>query len=108
MSPGGLKRICFYVPDFGSMPTRSSTSWIAAVYTLTYVAPEKERTWKNWYVLSGVANNMVFYYRRWYLEDSIGSIEFNFLKELSPLYDKLIPAMTQELSFTETSPKIEP
>ena len=73
-------------------------------YTLTYIAPEHERNWKNWYVLSGITNNTVFYFRRWYVEDSVVSIEFIFPKELAPLYDKLIPAMTQELSFTETSP----
>jgi hypothetical protein len=77
-------------------------------YTVTYVAPEKERAWKDWYVLSGVANNMVFYYRRWYVKDSVGSIEFVFPKELSPLYDKLIPVMTQELAFTETTRKVDP
>jgi hypothetical protein len=73
-------------------------------YTLTYIAPEHEQNWKNWYVLSGVMNNTAFYFRRWYVQDSVVSIEFIFPKDLAPLYDKLIPAMTQELSFTETSP----
>ncbi len=77
-------------------------------YTLTYVAPEKERNWDNWYVLSGVANNTVIYYRRWYLEDSVGSIEFVFPKELSTLYDKLIPTMTQDVVFAGMAPKIAP
>ena len=77
-------------------------------FILTYVAPEKERAWKDWYVLSGVANNNVFYYRRRYLKDSVGSIEFIFPKELSPLYEKLIPVMTQELAFSETAPKVDP
>ncbi len=71
-------------------------------YTLTYIAPEKDDNWKNWYVLSGVTNNTVFYYRRWYFEKSVGSIEFIFPKELAPLYDKLIPTMTQELVFSAT------
>jgi hypothetical protein len=77
-------------------------------WTVTYAAPEKENTWKDWYVLSGVANNMVFYYRRWYVKDSIGSIEFVFPKELSALYDNLIPVMTKELAFTQTTPKVDP
>jgi hypothetical protein len=77
-------------------------------YTLTYVAPERDQNWKNWYVLSGVKNNTAFYFRRWYVEDSVVSIEFLYPKELDPLYDKLIPMMTQELVYAATSPKINP
>lgn len=68
-------------------------------YTFTYIAPEKEENWKNWYVLSGLTNDTVFYFKRWYLADGIGSIEFTFPVELRPLYDRLIPAMVQQLSF---------
>lgn len=68
-------------------------------YTFTYVAPEKEENWKNWYVLSGLTNDTVFYFKRWYLADGIGSIEFTFPIELRPVYDRLIPAMVQQLSF---------
>jgi hypothetical protein len=77
-------------------------------YTLTYVAPEREENWKDWYVLSGLTNNTVFYYRRRYLDDSVGSIEFSFPKELGPLYDKIIASMTQGLVFTRAAPKLSP
>ena len=69
-------------------------------YTITYMAPEKEKNWSNWYVLSGLTNNTVFYYRRWYFEDGVGSIEFIFPKEINPLYDKIIPEMTQSIVFS--------
>jgi len=64
-------------------------------YTVTYVAPEKEKNWTNWYVLSGLSNNTVIYIRRWYERDSIVSIEFFFPKDQQPLYEVLIPYMTQ-------------
>ena len=63
--------------------------------TVTYVAPEKEKNWSNWYVLSGVSNNTVFYFRRWYEKDSILSMEFFFPKNQQPLYEFLIPNMVQ-------------
>ena len=34
-------------------------------YSVTYIAPEKEENWSNWYVLSGVGHGTEFYYRRW-------------------------------------------
>jgi hypothetical protein len=77
-------------------------------YTLTYVAPENEKTWTNWYVISGVKHGTEFYFRRWYSEDSVVSMEFIYPKELAPLFDKLIPTMTHELAFTSVSPKIDP
>ena len=77
-------------------------------YTVTYMAPEREQNWKDWYVLSGLSNNNVFYIRRWLLEDSAVSIEFGFPKELGPLYDKLIPAITRQLDYKPTAPKIDP
>ena len=45
-------------------------------YTLTYIAPELEKNWSNWYVLSGVKLGTEFYFRRWYTDDSVVSIEF--------------------------------
>lgn len=62
--------------------------------TVTYVAPEKEKNWSNWYVISGLPNNTVFYFRRWIEKDSTVSIEFFFPKDQQPLYKLLIPAMT--------------
>jgi hypothetical protein len=65
-------------------------------FNVTYIAPEKDQNWSNWYVLSGVRGNE-FYFRRWYCPDSIVSIEFNYPKELAPLFDGVIPKMTHEL-----------
>jgi TIR domain-containing protein len=75
-------------------------------YTLTYIAPESDKNWSNWYVLSGVKHGTEFYFRRWYSDDSVVSLEFFYPKELAPLFDKLIPRMTHEFSFSSTSPKI--
>ena len=69
-------------------------------FSVTYVAPEKEQNWSNWYVLSGVNHGTEFYFRRWYCEDSIVSIEFMYAKELAPLFDNLIPKMTYELTMS--------
>jgi TIR domain len=74
-------------------------------YTLTYIAPENEKSWSNWYVLSGVKHGTEFYFRRWYSDDSVVSLEFIYPKELAPLFDKLIPTMTHEFAFTSPSPK---
>ena len=51
-------------------------------YTLTYVAPEKEQNWSNWYVLSGVKRGTEFYFRRWYSDDSVVSLEFIYPRNL--------------------------
>ena len=77
-------------------------------FTVTYMAPEKEQNWSNWYVLSGVNRGTEFYFRRWYLEDSMVSIEFMYTKELAPLFDKIIPTMTRELMMSKVAPRIEP
>jgi TIR domain-containing protein len=74
-------------------------------YTLTYVAPENENNWSNWYVISGIKHGTEFYFRRWFSDDSVVSLEFIYAKELAPLFDKLIPRMTHEFSFSSTSPK---
>jgi len=74
-------------------------------YTLTYVAPELEKNWSNWYVLSGVKLGTEFYFRRWYTDDSVVSIEFIYPKELAPIFEKLVPIMTQDFSYTSTIPK---
>ncbi len=69
-------------------------------YSVTYIAPEKEQNWSNWYVLSGVIRGTEFYFRRWQCPDSIVSIEFMYDKELAPLFDSVIPKMTHELAMT--------
>jgi hypothetical protein len=77
-------------------------------FNVTYIAPKKDSDWKNWYVISGVNSGTEFYFRRWYCEDSIVSIEFRYPKELAPLLDKLIPTMTHEFAFSNATPKIDP
>jgi hypothetical protein len=74
-------------------------------YTLTYIAPENDRNWSNWYVLSGVKHGTEFYFRRWYSDDSVVSLEFKYPKELASLFEKLIPTMTHEFAFTSAIPK---
>jgi TIR domain-containing protein len=75
-------------------------------FTITYMAPEKDSNWTNWYVLSGLGYGGEFYFRRWFLEDSQVSMEFTYPKELTPLFDKLIPKMTQELGISTVAPKV--
>jgi hypothetical protein len=77
-------------------------------FTPTYIAPEKEQNWSNWYVISGLSRGMVFYYRRWHAEDSVVSIEFFFPAEMKPKFDPWIPKMTRDFSFTNARPKTSP
>lgn len=69
-------------------------------FSLTYIAPEKEKNWSNWYVLSGVDLGTEFYFRRWYCPDSVVSIEFTYDKSVSPLFDGIIAKMTQQMVMT--------
>ncbi len=75
-------------------------------YTLTYIAPELDKNWSNWYVLSGVKMGTEFYFRRWYADDSVVSIEFVYPKDLAPIFEKLVPIMTQDFTYTSTIPKV--
>lgn len=77
-------------------------------FTITYMAPEKEANWKDWYVVSGVSNDTKIYYRRWFCTDSIVSMEFVFPSAITPLFEKLIPTMTREFSYDATAPKLTP
>jgi hypothetical protein len=77
-------------------------------FTITYMAPEKEANWKDWYVVSGVSNDTKIYYRRWFCSDSIVSMEFVFPSAAAPLFEKLIPTMTREFSYDASAPKIAP
>ena len=87
----------------------NETSELARMnFSVTYIAPEKEQNWSNWYVLSGVSHGTEFYFRRWYSEDSVVSMEFTYGKEFAPLFDKLIPMMTHELMMSNVAPKVEP
>jgi hypothetical protein len=74
-------------------------------YTLTYIAPEKENNWSNWYVVSGVKRGTEFYFRRWYSEDSVVSMEFMYPKEQAPFFDNIISTMVHEFAFTPTTLK---
>ena len=84
------------------------TELMSMNFVLTYIAPEKDDNWTNWYVLSGLNHGTEFYFRRWYSDDSVVSMEFTYPKELAPLFDKLIPTMRHELVFTSAAPKIAP
>lgn len=75
-------------------------------YTLTYIAPELDKNWSNWYVLSGVKMGTEFYFRRWYSDDSVVSIEFVYPKDLAPIFEKLVPILTQDFTYTRTIPKV--
>jgi TIR domain len=77
-------------------------------FVITYTAPQTGENWTNWYVLSGVNHGTEFYFRRWYSDDSVVSMEFTYGKELAPLFDKLIDRMTHEFTFSSVAPKIDP
>jgi hypothetical protein len=65
-------------------------------YSVDYKAPEEEENWSNWYVISGVFHGTEYYYRRWYCEDSMISIEFRYAKELAPFFDGPINSFTAQ------------
>jgi hypothetical protein len=77
-------------------------------YIVTYVAPEKEANWKNWYVLSGINNKIILYVRRWYLNDSVGSIEFTYPMDLKAEYEGIVIRMASDLVFSDATPKPVP
>ena len=62
-------------------------------YKISYFAPVKEINWKNWYVLSGMNDNMIIYVRRWYLLDSVGSIEFRYPMEVKQVFETIVERM---------------
>ena len=68
-------------------------------YTITYIAPQKEKNWDNWYVISGLANGNVIYLKRWVVADDIISVEFSFQKDQSAMYDVLIPHIIDNIQF---------
>ena len=64
--------------------------------------------WKNWYVLSGINNKIIIYVRRWYLNDSVGSIEFTYPMDVKAEYEGILTRMTSDLVFSESTPKQVP
>lgn len=64
-------------------------------YQINYSAPLNPASRANWYVLSGMKpDGTEFYYRRWYVDDDIVSIEFEYNREEIGFYNKAIDAMT--------------
>ena len=76
-------------------------------YSVTYAAPEDDQNWGNWYVLSGTGFGTEFYFRRWYLDDSVVSMEFRYPKQLTPLFDDIVATMTHKLEFS-VQPTLQP
>ena len=73
---------------------------------VNYLGPSKESNWSDWYVISGIrANKNEFYYRRWYTDKEVVSIEFDYAPEKIDLYNGAIPAMTLEDRFQIISGK---
>ena len=66
-------------------------------FVVTYMAPEKDKNWTNWYILSGLNHGIEFYFRRWYCDDGVVSMEFTYPKERAPLFDSLVQPMTSQL-----------
>jgi len=66
-------------------------------YRLTYIAPQLEKNWSNWYVLSGLTSDRQwFYYRRWYFSNRVISIEYEYSGDRREFYNDVIPKMTLE------------
>jgi len=65
-----------------------------------YLGPVNESNWSNWYVISGrKSNGDEFYYRRWYTDKDVVSIEFEYSPEKIGLYNDAIGAMTLDGRF---------
>jgi TIR domain len=64
-------------------------------WTINYVAPQFSPEQRNWYVISGLMpNGWNYYFRRWYTNVDVVSIEFRYPPEVKVLYDKIIEDMT--------------
>ncbi len=69
-------------------------------YNFNYIGPSKEKNWKDWYILTGEKpNGHEFYYRRWYTDKDVVSIEFDYPKEKVGAYNEIIGAMTLDGRF---------
>jgi hypothetical protein len=73
-------------------------------FVVTYMAPEKDKNWTNWYVLSGLNHGTEFYFRRWYCNDGVVSMEFTYPKDRAPLFDSLVQPMTSQLVLQQCAP----
>jgi hypothetical protein len=73
-------------------------------FVVTYTAPEKDKNWSNWYVISGVNHGTEFYFRRWYCDEGVVSMEFTYPKERAPVFDPLIQPMTSQLVLRQCGP----
>jgi TIR domain len=72
-------------------------------YTINYAGPSNPSNWEDWYILSGEKpNGNEFYYRRWYTEKDVVSIEFDYSKAMVGFYDDAIGAMTLKDRFQFT------
>ena len=69
-------------------------------YVVTSTAPQLEKNWSNWYVITGLKSGTVFYYRRWYQGDTIFSVEFAYPQQSQHIFSSAIERMTKEISFT--------
>jgi hypothetical protein len=60
--------------------------------------PQPGDVWRNWYVLSGwnKSTHDEFYYKRWYVQDEVISMEFNYKKERVRTYDDIIKHMVYD------------
>lgn len=62
---------------------------------MTYIAPEMEKHWSNWFVLSGLGpDGKRFYIRRWYTDRGMVSFEYRFDSSRMPIYNHVIEEMT--------------
>jgi hypothetical protein len=59
--------------------------------------PEEGEPWGDFYVITGWKPGMdIFYYKRWFTERDIVSIEFDYAAAHKRQYDKIIPDMVKE------------
>ncbi len=64
-------------------------------YKINYAGPSNPSNWKDWYILSGEKpNGDEFYYRRWYTDRDVVSIQFEYPKSEMRVYDDAIETMT--------------
>lgn len=66
-------------------------------FFINHIKPMVEEPWANFYVLTGhKPNGDEFYYKRWYVDGGIVSIEFDYSSDKISLYNKIIPDMVKE------------
>ncbi len=60
-----------------------------------YLGPSKDSNWSDWYVISGItAEGKEFYFRRWFTDKDVVSVEFEYTADKIGLYNDVIGAMT--------------